>query len=373
MFTTGNKLLIGSAVLAALFATVYGVTQEGTLGIIGLASAAVALSFLAGINIFTRDANVGVDEAGAATVSAAAQQAPAGSPWPVVAALGVTVALLGLVTYPAITIIGLVVLLAGATEWMVQAWAERGSADAGYNNEIRARIANPLEMPVLASIFAALIIYGFSRVMLSLTKTGTVVAFSVLATLVLFIAFLIAARPKVSSGTIGGLVALALFALVTGGAVAGLTGERDIYVIETTADLAERGRCGPEASQADKRASQTVAAKSSVAATITLRADETLTVEVPGFNKDATALTLPRSNPNNILFRNETPHERRLVIDAGPAGPDDEPRVLCTALVEQDAVQLLTVTFDKPSFVTEDGHRFYVPGVETAELEVTVP
>ena len=48
MFTTGSKLLIGSAFAAAVFATIYGVTQEGSLGTIGLISAAVGLALLAG-------------------------------------------------------------------------------------------------------------------------------------------------------------------------------------------------------------------------------------------------------------------------------------------------------------------------------------
>jgi len=372
MITTGSKLLIGSAVLATVLAIAYGVTQEGALGTIGLASAAVALAFLAGVNVFTRDANVGVDDPGATTASAAAQQAPPGSPWPVVSAIGVTTVMVGLVTYPVVTILGLVVLLAGVAEWMVQAWAERGSAEAAYNDEIRSRIANPLEVPVLAAIFAALIIYGFSRVMLTLTKTGTVVAFSVIAALVLFVAFLLAARPRVSSTTIGGLAAVALFALVAGGAVAGLNGERSMHVIETTADLAERGRCGTEPSEADERASQTIGAQSNLAATVTLDRDDSLAFTVPGFNDASSTLTLPRSNPNNVLFRNESAHERRLVINVGPSG-DAESRTLCTALVEPGGVQMLTVIFDKPTFAVPDGHRFTVPGVDSAVVEVVVP
>lgn len=373
MITTGSKLLIGSAVLAAVFAVAYGITQEGTLGTIGLISAAVALAFLAGINVFTSDANVWADEPGATTHSAAARQAPSASPWPVVSVVGATVALIGLVSYPAVTIVGLVVLFVGMLEWLVQAWAERGSDDAAYNHTIRDRMANPLEMPILGALFAAVIIYGFSRVMLALTKVGTVVAFSVVAALVLVVAFLLAARPNVSGRTIGGVVTLALVALVGGGAVAAFSGERSMHIIETTADLAIRNQCGPEPSEADKHASQTVAAKSNLAATITLERDETLSVTVPGFTESPTTLTLPRSNPNNILFRNQTPHERRLVIDLGPTGPDEEERRVCTALVEQGAVQLITVIFDKPTFAIDDGHRFMVPGVDTAVLEVMVP
>jgi hypothetical protein len=372
MFTTGSKLLLGSTGAAVVFAVIYGITVGGTLGVFGLLSAAVALALIAGINIYSGDANVAIDDTAAATLSAAARQAPAGSPWPVVGAIGIALVAVGLVSTAMVTIVGLVVILAAVIEWMVQAWAEHGSADEAYNGEIRARMANPLEMPILATIFAAIVIVGFSRIMLALTKVGTVVAFSVIAAVVLFIAYLMAARPGVAARTLGGVVAIGVLALVAGGAVAAVSGERKMHVIETTAALAERGRCGVEPSEADKKASQTVAAKSNQAATVTLTAQGTLNVAVPGFNQSASRVTLPRSNPNNVLFRNDSDHERRLVIDIGPFG-DMESKTLCTALVEPGAVQLLTVLFDKPSFAVDGGHQFRVPGVDTAVLEVVVP
>jgi hypothetical protein len=372
MFTTGSKLLIGSAVLATIATIAYGIAQGGTLGTIGLVSAAMALWFLAGVNIYVRDSNVAIDEAGALTVSAAAQQAPPSSPWPIVGALGAAALLLSVVTYPAVAIAGLVLLVAATAEWMVQAWSERGSADAAYNDEIRARLAHPLEMPILGVIGAAVIIYSGSRVMLALTKVGTVVAFSVIAALVLFVAFLFAARPKVSTGTVLGVTGLAVVALVAGGAVAALSGERDMHVIETTAELAERGRCGTEESEADEKASQTLAGKTNLAATLTLDDAGMLSAEVPGFNDSTSRLTLPRSNPNNVVFRNDSDVARRLVIDIGPSG-DMESKTLCTALVEPGGVQFLTVIFDMPTFAVPDGHQFTVPGVESAVVEVTVP
>lgn len=376
MITTGSKLLIGSTVAAVVIAVVYGLTREGVLGTIGLLSAAAALGLIAGVNLYTRDANVAADDPGATTESAAARQAPPHSVWPLAGALGATAVLVGVVTVPAVTIVGLAILLAATAEWMVQVWAERGSADVAYNDEIRARIANPLEMPVLGVIGAAVIVYFGSRVMLALTKEGTVVVFSVVAALLLFVAFVLAARPRVSTGTMLGVGGLAVVVLVAGGAVAGLSGERDMHVLETTADLAERGRCGVEPSEADEDASQTLAGKSNLAATITLTADEQLAVEVPGFTESQSTLQLPRSNPNNVVFRNESDHERRLVIDLGPAGEaadEQGGRTLCTQLVEPDGVALLTVVFDRPSFAVPDGHRFTVPGVESAELEVVVP
>ena len=53
-----RELLVGGAVLAIIAAIVYGVTQEGSLGTVGLISAALALAFLAGVNMYTRDADV---------------------------------------------------------------------------------------------------------------------------------------------------------------------------------------------------------------------------------------------------------------------------------------------------------------------------
>lgn len=373
MITTGSKLLIGSAVLATVYAVVYGLTREGTLGTIGLVSAAAALAFLAGINLFTRDANVGIDDTGAATVSAAARQAPSRSIWPLTGALGATAVMIGIVSYPAVTIAGFVLLLAAALEWMVQAWAERGSDDSVFNARVRDRIASPLEVPILGVIGGGLVIFFFSRVMLSLTKLGTVVTFSVLAALVLFMAFLLAYKPRVSTRTMAGVVALAAIALVAGGAVAAFTGEREMKIIPTTADLAQRGSCGVEKTDADKNASQTIAARSNLTAEITLTADGRLVHTMPGFDHAQSALQMPRSNPNNVLFINDSDDYRRLVIDLGPSG-DAENRTVCTQLAEPGGVQFLTLIFDKPTFAVPDtAHRFTVPGVDAAVLDVVVP
>ena len=76
MFTTGSKLLIGSSVIAIVAAVLYGVTQQGALGTIGLVSAAVALVFLAAINVYVRDSNVSaMDIEAHATAPAARRRA----------------------------------------------------------------------------------------------------------------------------------------------------------------------------------------------------------------------------------------------------------------------------------------------------------
>jgi hypothetical protein len=280
----------------------------------------------------------------------------------------------GVVTFPAITILGLIVLFAATAEWMVQAWSERASADQAYNTAVRERIAEPLELPIIGAIGVAVIIYSISRVMLGLpSKSGAVVAFVVLAALVLLIGTLTSVRRRLSTGTVAGLCSIAVVAVIASGAAYGINGERETHHHETTGAIAEDGDCGAEETEADEDASQNVAAKSNVAATITLTDDEQLTYTVPGFDGGSASLTLPRSTANNVLFRNESAEHRRLSIDTAGAAATADRRVVCTALVDDGGVQMLTVRFDKPGFAVENGYQFTVPGVDDALLPVVVP
>ena len=72
MLPNGSKLLLGGAVLATVAAIVYGITQEGSLGTVGLIFAAAAIAFLAGIVIYIREADVSAMDTAALTESAAA-------------------------------------------------------------------------------------------------------------------------------------------------------------------------------------------------------------------------------------------------------------------------------------------------------------
>lgn len=375
MFTTGSKLLIGSAAAAAVFAAAYGITQGGTLGTIGLVSAALALALVAGLNVFARDSNVAVTEPESFEASAAAQATARRSLWPLVVALGATTVTLGLVTYTAIFVIGLIVLIAGAVEWMTQGWSERASADAAYNAQARHTLIDPLEMPVTAAIGAGIVVYSFSRVMLGLpTKSATVAAFAVVAALVLAVGVVVGSKRGVSRAALTGTFSIAAVVLVAGGAFAGLNGERETHPHETTGQLADENACGPEETAADENASQTVASKANVAAELvydgsTLRA----TSELEG---SFTALTLPRSNPSNILFRNESDGPARLVVELHPAadtaGVPLTPERACTALAEEGGAQLMTVVFTRPSFSLDEPYAFTVAGTDVA-LEVVVP
>ncbi len=285
MFTTGSKLLIGAATLATISAITYGVTQDGVMGTIGLTSAAIVLWFIAIVNLFIRDSNYWADEIASIEAAPAAVPAPHNSVWPFAFAFAAAVLTIGLVTYQAVFVIGLVLLLVTGAEWTAEAWAQRASADAAHNAEVRNRIANPLEFPLAAAIGVGLVVYAFSRVMLWLSKTNTVVAFSVLGTIIIALAFFFAYRPGKKSRAAAVVIGVGALGLIAGGAAAGLSGERDIKTHETTSGLSEEGVdicTSPEEFEADEKASQTVGAVAAVAATITLDDDESLSYVLNG-------------------------------------------------------------------------------------------
>lgn len=383
MFTTGSKLLLGSGVLAAVAAIAYGLTQDGALGTMGLSFASVALFLLAGVNIAIRDADVSAMDTQALTDSPAAAPVPGASLWPLVAAFGGVLVVVGFVTYSVVVVFGVIALVAATVEWMVQAWSERASADEGYNDELRGRLAHPLEFPLLAAVGAGVVIYSFSRIMLFLSKSGGPVAFGVIAALVLVGGFVVAYRPRLRTGAIAGVSAIALLGLVTGGVVAAVEGEREMEVRETTGSLSAEGHCDTtEETHADENASQTVGAKANVTAEVVLREDGTLVARNEGLEDQSDRVVITKSNDSNVRFINETAEERRLVLDLGTRPEVDEegeevadsevPYQLCTALVEKGGTQLLTFRIDRPSIASKEPYVFMVPGVE-AEVEVVVP
>ncbi len=402
MFTTGSKLLIGGSVLATVATLVYGISQNEALGIVGLLSAALALAMLAGFNVWARDSNLSAMDTTAIATSDAAANPPGASIWPMVFAVGGAVVLVGLVTQQTVFTIGLVIIIAAGAQWMVQAWAEAATADSTVAANVRSRIANPLEYPLFGAVLAGVIAFSFSRVMLWLSKTNTVIAFVVLATLVASIAFFFAFRPSIKRGAISGVLGLGAVAIVAGGVAAGVDGERDIHPHETTADLAAYVCDSSEEFEIDEDASQTVGTKASTY-TVSLAASGELTYDVPGpLNSGTDVIDLPRSNPINIVFRNDSGEDRRLTVDLGLApveaeaeaeadghGGEEGPETLdgefvhksdrtlqCTTLVESGGAQLLTLEVNQPSIDPEiadaGGYRFYVPGAD-AELGIYVP
>ncbi|MEX0847366.1 MAG: hypothetical protein WD023_06260 [Ilumatobacteraceae bacterium] len=380
MFTTGSKLFIGATTVALAGAIVFGLFMGGDAGrtaTVGLVSCAVALAFLTGINFYVRDSNVGALQSDAAVSSSAAVPAPGSSMWPAIGAVGAGLLVLGLVTAPIVFKAGVVVVLAAVVEWMVQGWSERASGDPAYNAAVRQRILNPLEFPVLAGVGLSVIIYSFSRIMLFLSKEAGPAVFAILAALLLAAGFLFASRASLKKSIVVGISTIAALGLVSTGAVMAVDGEREIKtykIIETDPAVC----LSNDETKIDYNASQSLAAKSNVAATIVYQ-DGQLYAQVIGIAEPQRTITLPNGNPSNIVFRNLGDETVRLTANLGAFEQDIngtkviEKPVTCTTLVEPDGRQFLSLRYTKSSSWTQEPYTLVVPGVEGASVEVVVP
>ena len=384
MFTTGSKLFIGATSLAIAALIVMGITNGGNIGwtaTVGLVGAVVALLLLTGINFFARDSNVSSTDPASRTDAAAAQRAPASSIWPLFGAVGLGLLVVGAISTPIVFKTGVVVILAVMLEWMVQAWSERATSDPVYNQSLRSRLMHPLEFPVLGAVGLGIMIYSFSRIMLFVSKAGSPVVFGVIAIIVLLGGVLYAYSPGVKKSVAIGVCAIAGLGLVSTGAVMAIDGQRTIEPHEIIAKDSSICTSNDE-TEADKAASQNLAAKSNAAAIVTLRDGELLAhqLEIPG---ESDIITLPRSSTSNIVFVNEDSDAVRLTAHMGTfdtativnGKPTTSTTITCTPLANQGGRQLLTLIYPKSSRALKpgDAYTLSVPGNESAVITVVVP
>lgn len=242
---------------------------------------------------------------------------------------------------------------------------------------------HPLEFPVLGAIGLAVIVYSFSRIMLFASKQAGPAIFGTMAALLLLCGFLFATQASVKKSVIAGVCTIAALGLVSTGAVMAIDGERHIEAHPTI--LEDPAVCSSNAeTEVDEKASQSLAAKSNVAATI-FYDDGKLYAEVIGLRGPQTTITLPRSTNSYIVFRNLSEEEVRLTAHMGAfevdvnGTPVVQKPVTCTALVEKDGRQFLELTFPKSS-PPPAGHgsslepySLAVPGGDGGSITVVVP
>lgn len=378
MFTTGSKYYLGLTGLGVVATVMYMIfVNPSDLGSVALVGMVAGTSLIGGLLLFTRDSTV--EEPAAALAAAADPTTPA--VWPVVAALGVALVLVGVATVPAVFMVGVVVLVLGLAEWMVVDWADRASADGAFNRFVRERALQPIELPVFAAVGAGVFAFSFSRIMLAIDKVGGAYLFIVFAAGILAVGFLIAFKPGFR-GKIATLVsAVAAVGVIGAGIVGATSGERSQlaeasiakhYAVKTEED------CGPEPSEHfDKHPNSAVSARSGVLATVTLE-DGRLSAVVVGLAEPVDTVTVPRSNTFSILFRNKDSEDRRLLASLGSRtvtinDTDLEEAIFdCTPLTGKNQENILTLRITRPSSTTEP-YSLSVPGISGEKIEVVVP
>jgi hypothetical protein len=291
MFTTGSKFFYGISAISFVSAVVHGIATGDFAGTIVLVTAGVVAAFLGGFTSWMRDGDPRLTEQGVAGVPAAA--AVTGTMWPLVGGLAVTMMALGLAYDRRIFGIGVVLLIATIAEWMVQSWADRASADPVYNAKVRGRLAHPVEFPVLGFTIIAAVLFGFSRIMLSLPETGAIVLFSVVGLLVLAVAVALAKKDATSHKVLMGIGAVGVVALAVG-AIVGVS----------------RGEYHHDEKEEPNRA---VAAKSNTLATVRATEGSVVWEHDDGIVED---IVVPKGIAASVLFRNQTGKRAKLVVES---------------------------------------------------------
>ena len=232
MFTTGSKLFFGSfgLALAGSLTFLWSANEGALFGLFILFTLATALLFLGSLVIMFRstDAAVALEALSVADAEGTSTVASGVTPsiWPIGCAVGAELIVLGLVTDNRYFVGGIIVLFASIIEWMVAGWADRLSADPAYNNATRDRVLHPVEFPLAGVAIAGLMVYGFARIMLSITRNASFVAFIGIAVVVLLVGTVVSIWPRLGKRAIGGVLAIGAMAILAGGIVGVVHGER---------------------------------------------------------------------------------------------------------------------------------------------------
>ncbi len=376
MFTTGSKMFLGATAMSLVAAIVFAASEGGSrglMGTVGLVTAVIVFGFLAAINMFTRDGNTPSMQQGVEHTSAAAQPPASRSMWPLGAAIGVGGLVVGAVSKPVVFKVSVVVLLAAIVEWMVQAWSERASADGKYNANVRSRMLNALEFPILGTIGAGAVIYAFSRVMLTATPDAGRWIFVVIGALIITGGFLFAGG-RTSKRTIAAICTVGAVALMGVGVASAINGQRTIHPHPVIDDPSQKALClegGEE--EVDEDASQDVSLKSSVVANVYLQEDGDLIALVNGMpDIEYHELVVPRSARLGIIFHNDSGEAQRLTGRFGTF-PDQPEAVSCTTAVHPGKSAYLGFEIPKTNAASSTPLEFIVPGVDGASIKIVVP
>lgn len=245
MFTWGSKYLFGISLAAFVAAVAYGlITGGGPVGVISggykggvgehvgyimLISTSLGALVLGIVSVIARDGDAEEMSALAGADHALAVKPPSGlSIAAPLTAFGIGCLVVGIAVSKIFLYLGVAVLIIVGIEWLVQAWADRATGDDQVNNVIRRRVLGPIEVPMLALLAIAVIVLGISRILLAVSSTGSVIIASVAAAFVFGSAILIS-KSKAPRSIVSAIVTFGAVAVLAGGIVGAVSGERDFH------------------------------------------------------------------------------------------------------------------------------------------------
>ncbi len=267
MFTTAFRFFAGLAIFSLIAAFVVGFTSQtqslmnrimgpltlGWKGGVGnhfayafFVGLAVASAALAGLLIAFRDADPEAEAQVVHTESVPLTRAPSGVNYlPALGALAFVLLLIGLATETGrLTYAAVAVLLVVAFTWTVRTWAERATGDDHTNAELYHRFIDPFRVPVISILLIAIVAIGLSRVLLSVSKVGSVWVFGLVALVFFLVAVLLALKPSSAKWVTTVVVVLGVLAIIAAGIAGAVIGERD-FEHHTSESHTTEGAAGP--------------------------------------------------------------------------------------------------------------------------------
>lgn len=236
MVGIASRYFAGRVTLAIAAAVVLGVAtgMDGTghlvmFGTIVLGTAGASFALLASLTLSVGDGDSADRERAHAHPALPAY-------WPVMAAIGMGVLMVGLVTDGILAILGAAVLIVAAVEWTVSAWAERLSTDTTANAAHRDRLLAPFEIPLYGALGIAVPVVLISRIFLASSRNGASWIGVAVSSAILAFAFVIYALPQLRRAIFATVLVLAGVGVIVAGITAAAVGERDFHPHEEEHD-----------------------------------------------------------------------------------------------------------------------------------------
>lgn len=166
------------------------------------------------------------DAAGQAVV-APAQVAASTNYWPIIGAFSFALLAVGLAVGPVVFVMGIVGVSITLIEWTVRTWSDRATGDHELNAHLRNALMFPFEFPAAGVLVLGGTALAMWKIMMALPSVGSIVVFSAVPAIILALGAALVLKPKISQNVIAVVVVVGAIALITGGIVAAIVGERD--------------------------------------------------------------------------------------------------------------------------------------------------
>lgn len=236
MFSRASKLLFAITAAALALAIGYGFDVDERAGVVIFVLVAVAAATagvaLAGTAVPDVAPDVPVDAPPPQRQATSLAPTPPGTSWTLAAAVALTMVAAGAAVSWELVAGGVLVLLLATGGWLAAVWRLHPSWTPRVQSRVSLRLLVPVGLPVATVALALLIAASVSRILLAVSKNGSVVVSLVVALAIFGSCAWVASRPRLASSALIALGALAATSMIGAGIAGAVAGEREFHYEE---------------------------------------------------------------------------------------------------------------------------------------------